>query len=62
MYAGALVDWKCAIVVPLYKGKGGCKAADSYRCISLLSIPGNVYATILMLPVHDQVDSQLLDA
>ena len=48
--------------MPLYKGKGDRKSADNYRGISLLSIPGKVYATILMRRVYEQADSQLLDA
>jgi hypothetical protein len=58
----APVDWKRALIVPLYKGKGDRKVADNYRGISLLSIPGKVYATILMRRVYEQVDSQLSDA
>lgn len=58
----APVDWKHAVIVPLYKGKGDRKSADNYRGISLLSIPGKVYATILMRRVYEQVDNQLLDA
>jgi hypothetical protein len=47
------------LIVPLYKGKGDRKAADNYRGISLLSIPGKVYTQILMQRVYQQVDGQL---
>ncbi len=40
-------DWKKAIIVPLYKGKGGRSECSSYRGISLLSVPGKVYGRIL---------------
>ncbi len=36
-------DWKTAIIVPLYKGKGSRNECASYRGISLLSVPGKVY-------------------
>ncbi len=36
-------DWKKAIIVPLYKGKGSRSECSSYRVISLLSVPGKVY-------------------
>ncbi len=40
-------DWKKAIIVPLYKGKGSRSVCSSYRGISLLSVPGKVYGRIL---------------
>ncbi len=39
-------DWKKAIIVPLYKGKGSRSECSNYRGISLLSIPGKVYGRI----------------
>jgi hypothetical protein len=47
--------------VPLFKGKGSARDAANYRPISLLSIPGNVYALILLHRVSNQVESQLLE-
>ncbi len=35
-------DWKKAITVPLYKGKGSRSKCSSYRGISLLSVQGKV--------------------
>ncbi len=40
-------DWKKAIIVPLYKGKGSRSECRSYREISLLSVPRKVYGRIL---------------
>ncbi len=40
-------DWKKAIIVPLYKGKGSRSECSSYRGITLLSVPGKVYGRIL---------------
>jgi len=48
----ASVAWKQALVVPLYKGKGSQQATDNYKGISLLSIPGKVYAMLLMHRVN----------
>ena len=41
-------DWRRAIIVPLYKGKGGKGSCRNYRGISLLSIVGKIYAGILI--------------
>ena len=41
-------DWKCAVIVPLYKGKGKRSECKNYRGISLLSVVGKVYAGILV--------------
>ena len=41
-------DWKKSIIVPLYKGKGPKTSCSSYRPVSLLSIPGKVFASILL--------------
>lgn len=42
------LDWKSAIIVPIYKGKGEKKECKNFRGISLLSIPGKVYGRILI--------------
>jgi hypothetical protein len=57
----APVDWKRALLVPLFKGKGDKKLAGNYRPISLLSIPGKVYALIILSRVSAQVEGQLHD-
>ncbi len=42
-------DWKKAIIVPLYRGKGCRSECSSYRGISLLSVTGGkVYGRILI--------------
>ena len=40
-------DWQDGIVVPLYKGKGSRQECDNSRGITLLSIPGKVYARVI---------------
>jgi hypothetical protein len=52
-------EWKTAIITPLYKGKGPRDSPGNYRGISLLSIAGKVYSTILLHRVSTQVDGQL---
>ncbi len=50
-------DWRKAIIVPLYKGKGNRKECNSYRGISLLSVPGKIYGRNLkerMMKVTDK--------
>lgn len=46
----APLDWKRALIVPLFKGKGSARNTVNFRPISLLSIPGNVYALIVLHP------------
>lgn len=41
-------DWKNAVIVPLYKGKGDKYECKNHRGISLLSIPGKLYARLLI--------------
>ncbi len=40
-------DWRKAIIVPLYKGKGNREECTNYRGISLISVPGKIYERIL---------------
>lgn len=56
----APVEFKRALVVPLFKGKGSARDTANHRPISLLSIPGKVYSLILLHHVSSQVDKQLL--
>ena len=46
------VEWKRAIVLPIYKGKGDRNECKNYRGISLLSIPGKVYGRVLIEKVR----------
>jgi hypothetical protein len=55
------LDWKRALIVPVYKGKGDARDPANHRPISLLSIPGKVYAAILLRRVSALVDHRLLD-
>ncbi len=50
-------DWRKAIIVPIYKGKGKREECSSHRGISLLSVPGKIYGRILnerMMKVTDK--------
>ena len=40
-------DWRSAVIVPLYKGKGERTECKNYRGISFLSVAGKIYARIL---------------
>ena len=41
-------DWRSAMIVPLYKGKGERKKCSNYRGISLLSVVAKIYSGILV--------------
>ena len=41
-------DWKRGLVVPLWKGKGGRQDCNNYRGVTLLSVPGKVFAQIIL--------------
>ncbi len=50
-------DWRKAIIVPLYKGKGNREECNNYRGISLLIVPGKIYRRILnerMMKITDK--------
>ena len=42
------LDWRSAVVVPLYKGKGDKYECSNFRGISLLSVVGKVYGRVLI--------------
>ena len=44
-------NWRPALIVPLYKGKGERIECKNYRGISLLSMGGKIYAGILIASV-----------
>ena len=50
-------DWKRGLVVPLWKGKGDRKDCTNYRGVTLLSVPGKVFAQIII----DRVRHHLLE-
>jgi len=41
-------EWREGIIIWLYKGKGSRSSCSSYRPISLLSVPGKVFAHVLL--------------
>jgi len=41
-------DWKEAVIISLYKGKGSRTICSSYRPISLLPVPNKVFAHVLL--------------
>ena len=41
-------DWRSAVIVPLYKGKGEGNECKKYRGITVLSVVGKIYAGILI--------------
>ena len=50
----------CAIIIPLFK-KGDTRNCDNYRGLSLLTVPGKVYAHILLKQVAEKMDQLVLD-
>ncbi len=42
-----LEDWRKAIIVPLYKGKGNKEECNNSRGLSLLCVPGKIYGSIV---------------
>ena len=50
-------DWKRGLVVPLWKGKGVRQDCINYRWVILLSVPGKVFARIIL----DRVRHHLLE-
>ena len=54
-------DWKDAIIVPVFKNKGSRLECGRHRGISLLSIPGKVYALILLTRVSKCMEATVLE-
>ncbi len=54
-------DWRKAIIVPLYRGKGKREECNNYRGISLLSVPGKIYGRILNEPMMKITDKSVGD-
>ena len=52
-------DWKLAEFVPLYKSKRKRSECGNYRGISLLSVPGKVFASIILNRCKDALDQVL---
>ena len=49
-------DWKDGILTALYKGKGSKTECGNYRPITLLSIPGKVFAHVLLARIQLLLD------
>ena len=52
-------DWKVAEIVPIYKSKGKRSECSNHRGISLLSVPGKVFASVILNRCKDSVDRVL---
>lgn len=45
-------EWRDGVIISLYKGKGPKTACSSYRPITLLSVPGKVFAHLLLARIQ----------
>ncbi|KAI3352347.1 hypothetical protein L3Q82_005319 [Scortum barcoo] len=52
------VEWQTGVVVPLFK-KGDRRVCSNYRGITLLSLPGKVYARVLERRIRPMVSRHL---
>ena len=50
-------DWRRGLVVPLWKGKGDRTDCNNYRAVTLLSVPGKVFAKILLSRIRTHLIS-----
>ncbi|BHF68721.1 hypothetical protein SprV_0301176000 [Sparganum proliferum] len=53
-------DFKDATIVPLYKRKGNRQVCDNHRGISLLNMPGKIFARILLNCLNNHLEQSLL--
>ena len=53
-------DWRRAVIVPIHK-KGSRKLCKNYRGVSLLSIPGKVFASILNNRVRKVTEDKVME-
>ena len=53
-------DWRRAVIVPINK-KGSRKLCKNYRGVSLLSIPGKVFASILNNRVRKVIEDKVME-
>jgi len=49
-------DWKDGIIISLYKGKESKNTCSNYRPISLLSVPGKVFARVILASIQPLFD------
>ena len=50
-------DWRKGVILPFYKGKGSRQDCRNYRGITLLSVPGKVFAHVLLSRVRERLRS-----
>ena len=50
-------DWRKGVILPFYKGKGSRHDCHNYRGITLLSVPGKVFAHVLIARVKNHLHS-----
>ena len=50
-------DWRRGVILPFYKGKGSRHDCSNYRGITLLSVPGKVFAHVLLSRVRERLRS-----
>lgn len=48
-------DWRRGVILPFYKGKGSRQDCKNYRGITLLSVPGKLFAHILLSRVKQRL-------
>ena len=53
-------DWRRAVIIPIHK-KGSRKLCKNYRGVSLLSIPGKVFASILNNRVRKVTEDKVME-
>ena len=51
-------DWRRGVILPFYKGKGSRHDCSNYRGITLLSVPGKVFAHVLLSRVRERLQSR----
>ena len=56
-----LEDWRAAVIIPLYKGKGERTECSNYRGINLLSLVEKIYMGILVDKVLKVTDGLIDD-
>ena len=54
-------QWQTSVIIPIHK-KGGKRKCTNYRGISIISVPGKVYATCLEKKCREIVEPKLTDA
>ena len=55
------MDWMCACIIPLYKGKGDANECGNSRGISLLSVVGKVYGRVLINRIREKTESVIAE-